>query len=70
MSVEDVSEFIYDEVLGTHPWDELNGIFTYMDGENSYGINVGKYTSPMDGMGYPLYIYTFEILLMRYFVKE
>ena len=39
-------------------------IYRSMDGENSSGINVGKYTvRPMDGMGYTLYIY----ILLKYF---
>ena len=30
-----------------HPWDW----YIYLHVVDSYGINVGKYTSPMDGMG-------------------
>ena len=36
--------------LWSHTIHVMYGIFTYMNGW-FYGLHVGKYTSPMDGMG-------------------
>ena len=33
------------------PIGSMYGIYTYMDGWFFMGFHVGKYTSPMDGMG-------------------
>ena len=34
-----------------HTIHGTNGIFTYMNALIFYGVHVGKYTIPMDGMG-------------------